>query len=62
MKMVRMDVGNAWSDRAKTTVLAVWRWTARMLGAFLRAMFVPSDVDRQIEEGRERVRRLAMRS
>lgn len=40
----------------------LWRWLIAGLRGIFSALFVPSQADRQIEESRERVRQLMMRS
>lgn len=39
-----------------------WRWFYGLLVGVIHAMFVPSSVDRQIEDGREQARRYLMYS
>lgn len=49
-------------QRMMNTMWKFWNWIRWVLGGLMTAMFVPSEADKQIAEGRERVRQLMARS
>lgn len=62
MKFTQADMATDRFLKIKGKIEEIVRWSMKLAGGLLTALFVPSHVDRQIEESRELARRYLMRT